>query len=499
MSNFSTLECHYGHTRHVPPFFLRLRQGHRTFYMTFTASWRGMRRPGCVPATDIEELFCQIQEVAGLLVSTYGLTIRTTEPLKDEQVQEALVHLFRKVPTLRLCFRRQKDVFWACEMNREHIDFKAVDRSDQLKLQEELMNHQFNNSEGPLWCARLLQHNSCGGTTSPGLEASFPYSRSLILANHHGIADGTTNCRTVNCFLRILDDVIAGNPIDDSEQLGELASGDETAALLAAMEEEIKKNVDDLEQTLEEYKKKLESEKLLCRAFPNQDDPNYITKIVSETLDEETTSRFFRRCKQEGVTVNSGFAALMNCSVVDLVREMGMKQDNYSIQMIHAVNMRRYWQGDVSRALGCHIAVISQHETLTQQWRDNFWQYTRNLHTNVHESLKDKGPLKYWIYYFMVKGDDAIGKMLKERPEEDSDYCLANIGNLDHLIPTEGDHARLAHLVRTTQCWNERVCLMLHSLRGRLLYNLCYTSDSLTEQQAHRLTDLIFQNLKDMI
>ncbi|MPC46925.1 hypothetical protein E2C01_040656 [Portunus trituberculatus] len=85
------------------------------------------------------------------------------------------------------------------------------------------------------------------------------------------------------------------------------------------------------------------------------------------------------------------------------------------------------------------------------------------------------------------------------RPEVDSDYCLANIGNLDHLIPTDGDHARLAHLVRTTQCWNERICHMLHSLRGRLLYNLCYTSDSLTEQQARRFTDLIFQNLKDMI
>ncbi|XP_045108441.1 uncharacterized protein LOC123503085 [Portunus trituberculatus] len=451
------------------------------------------------PATDIETLFTQIQETAGLLVSTYGLTIRTAQPLKDEQVQEALVHLFRKVPTLRLCFRRKEDVFWTCEMKREHIDFKAVDRSDQLKLQEELMNHQFNNSEGPLWCARLLEHNSCGGTTSPGLEASFPYSRSLVLANHHGIADGTTNCRTVNCFLRILDDVIAGNPIDDSEQLGELASGEETATLLAVTEEELKENTENLEQAVEEYKKQHEKEKLIVRAFPNQDDPNYITKIISETLDEETTSRFFRRCKQEGVTVNSGFTALTNCSLVDLVRETGMKQDNYPLQVTHAVNMRRYWQGDVSRALGCHIAVISLHETLTHQWRDNFWQYTRDLHTKVHDSLKDKGPLKYWIYYFMVKGDDAVENMLKGRPEVDSDYCLANIGNLDHLIPTDGDHARLAHLVRTTQCWNERICHMLHSLRGRLLYNLCYTSDSLTEQQARRFTDLIFQNLKDMI
>lgn len=50
------------------------------------------------PATDFETVFCQLQEVAGLLVSTYGLTISTTQPLKDEQVQAALLHLFRLVP-----------------------------------------------------------------------------------------------------------------------------------------------------------------------------------------------------------------------------------------------------------------------------------------------------------------------------------------------------------------------------------------------------------------
>lgn len=432
-------------------------------------------------------------------MSTYGLTIRTTQPLKDEQVQAALLHLFRKVPTLRLCFRRQKDVLWACEMSREQIDFKAVNRSDQLRVQEELMDLQFNNSEGPLWCARLLEHNSCGGTTSPGLEAAFPYSRSLVLANHHGIADGTTNCRIVNHFLRILNDVIAGNPIDDREQLGELANGEETAALLAATEEEIKKNVEATEQALEEFKKHRDSEKLVQRAFPNQDDPHYITKIVSESLDEETTSRFFRRCKQEGVTVNSGFTALVSGSMIDLVREEGLKQDNYLLQVVHSINLRRYWQGDVSRALGCHISGTAQPETLTHQWRDNFWQYTRELHTNIHESLKDKAPLKFMIYYFMVDSEEAFAEKIKGRPEMESDYAFANIGNLDPLIPTDGEHARLAHLVRSTQCWNERIILMLHSLRGRLLFNLCYTSDTLTEKQAQRLADLTFQNLKDMI
>ena len=386
-----------------------------------------------------------------------------------------------------------------CSSN--HIFFlisQAVDRSDQLRVQEELMNQQFNNSEGPLWSATLLEDNSCGGTTSPGLEASFPYSRSLVLANHHGIADGTTNCRILNCFLQILNDVIAGNPIDDSEQLGELASGEELAALMEATEEEVKKNAD-LEKVLEEFKKKHEEEKLISQAFPNQDDPNFITKIVSESLDEETTSRFFQRCKQEGVTVNSGFTALVNCSMVDLVREAGMKQDSYPIHGIHAVNMRRYWQGDVSRALGCNISVIPQYETLTHQWRDNFWQYTRNLNTNIHNSLRDMGPFKYLIHYFMVNGDDALKEMPMERQKVENDYAFANVGNLDRFIPTEGDHARLGHLVRTTQCWMERICHMLHSLRGRLLYNLCYASDCLTEQQARRFTDLIFQNLKDMI
>ena len=47
------------------------------------------------PATIAEQFLYQLQEVAGLLGSTYGMTLRTTHPLKDEQVQQALVHLFR--------------------------------------------------------------------------------------------------------------------------------------------------------------------------------------------------------------------------------------------------------------------------------------------------------------------------------------------------------------------------------------------------------------------
>ena len=35
------------------------------------------------------------------------------------------VCLDRKVPTLRLCFRHREDVLWACDMNREQIDFKV--------------------------------------------------------------------------------------------------------------------------------------------------------------------------------------------------------------------------------------------------------------------------------------------------------------------------------------------------------------------------------------
>lgn len=361
------------------------------------------------------------------------------------------------------------------------------------------MDCQFNNSEGPLWRARLLQQDSCGGSTSPGLGAAFPHSRSLVLANHHGIADGTTNSRTVNIFLRILDDVIAGKPIDDNEQLGELASGEETEALMAAAQQELKKDKNLLKQTLEELEKRHEADKLIPRAFPHPNDPNYTTKIVTEALDEEATTRFFRRCKQEGVTVNSGFTTLINGSLVDFVREAGLRQDTYPIYGLHAVNMRRYWQGDVSRALGCHISGMEHNGSLTHQWRDNFWQHARHLHHNVHKSLQNSDPVKFLVLFFLRMGDTPPEDMLKERPKPESDHSFANIGNLDLLIPTEGENVRLGHLVRTTQCWNEHILHMFHTLRGRLLYNLCYTSDILGEQQAHKFVEHIFRNLKAMI
>ena len=380
------------------------------------------------------------------------------------------------------------------------LDFpQAVDTSNQLKVQEELMNFQFNNSEGPLWCARLLQQDSYGGSTSPGLEATFPYSRSLVLANHHGIADGTTNNRTVNFFLQILDDIIAGKPIDDSEQCGELASGEETISLLEATEHELKKNENLFKQTLEDLEKKHAKKKLVASAFPRLDDPNFTTKLVSETLDEETTTRFFQRCKQEGVTVNSGFSALINGSLVDLLSEAGLQLDEYPILQLYAINLRRYWQGDVSRALGCHISGMEKYNVLTQQWKDNFWQQVRDHHRNIHDDLKKLEPLKFLIYFLLGNGEERTKSMLKERPTPDNDQSFANIGNLDHLIPAEGEHVRLAHIVRSTQGWVDRLLHMFHSLRGRLMYNMCYTSDLLTDQEARRFTDLIFRNLKAMI
>lgn len=180
------------------------------------------------------------------------------------------------------------------------------------------------------------------------------------------------------------------------------------------------------------------------------------------------------------------------------MREAGLRLDTYPIYGQHAVNMRRYWQGDVSRALGCHIVLMEDNFSLTHQWRDDFWQHARDFYHSVHKNLQNFEFIKYLALRSMMANTPRKDTM-RVRRKPKSDHLVSNNGNLDLLIPTEGEHVRLGHMVRAFQLWNDRNLHMFHTLRGRLQYSLCYASDFLSVQQAQRFVEIIFRNLKAMI
>ncbi|KAG0717013.1 hypothetical protein GWK47_008302 [Chionoecetes opilio] len=452
------------------------------------------------PATELED-FMDCAAKKGLFITVYGLTLRCSVPLTDAHVQEALLHTFRKVPSLRTCFRKRGDTLWACEMNREELDFQVqtsdLDAVTEMKelapaVESLILHRRFPTTEGPLWCARLLHADAPGRCSLPELADAFPYSRTLLLANHHGIADGTTNMVVTDTFLCMLDNVVTGKPIDDAIQHGKLVDGEESKALLTARVEELMSDKAHFQHIKEDLKKRNLKKKLIPRAYPRAADPDFRCQLVLRDLDKETTQSFIKKCKKEGVTVNSGLCAVFDAGIVDFVKDGGLELDLYPIRGLHTVSMRRYWSGDTSKTLGVHMLPLEIGVSTPTNWRDNFWEYARSVHKAFSQGIQEKEAL---MYMALMAGESDEEDHFAERPSPESDYGAANMGNIDRLIPTEGQQVRLAHMVRVTSCWNDPMYYLFHTLRGCFMCSLTYANDIMTREDAQRLVDKTFDIL----
>ena len=373
---------------------------------------------------------------------------------------------------------------------------QVTETQDLVPAVEALLQYPFPTTEGPLWCARLLPVGAPSRCSRPDLAAEFPYSRTLLLANHHGIADGTTNLFVTNAFLRILDDVVANKHVDDEAQLGRLVAGEETKALLTAKMQELMKDEGHFQKLLKEEEETKREKKLIPCAYPMPNNPDFKSQIILRDLDKETTQSFIRKCKKEGVSVNSGLAAVFEVGLVDFVQDGGLKQDFYRIHEVHSVNLRRYWSCDTSGTLGVHMMTFANVVSTPAKWRDNFWDYARSIHKNLGQALKNKDPLMHVMS--MMFGKKAENFFL-ERPPPECDYGVGNMGNIDISIPTEGQQIRLTNLVRATSCWNDPMYYMCHTLRGCFMYSLTFCNDILTQKNAEKLVDKTFDNLISVI
>ncbi|MPC35135.1 hypothetical protein E2C01_028551 [Portunus trituberculatus] len=360
---------------------------------------------------------------------------------------------------------------------------------------EDLFIYEFPTTEGPLWCARLLPSTAPLPSSLPEVIAScdFPHTRILLLANHHGINDGTSNTFIAESLLHILDDMIAGNPIDDKVQIGTLADGEESKAILTVMAEKMRQDSDFQQNIIEEANKSRKTEKLIPRAYPMPRGPNPKVQIVMQDLDKETTQNFFKRCKQEGVTVNTAMTSVINVSLVDFVREGGLEQDTYTVHELHSVNLRRYWSGNTDKTLGCHMLMPRVLHPTPAKWREGFWEYTRTIHETLLRGLEEKDA---FLYLLNVGEGIPLEKLFEERPYPECDYAIGNIGNLDRRLTTKRQHISLCHLVRSTACWNDPMYSFFHTLNGCFAYSLVYCCDVLTREMAIRFLEITFDNLK---
>lgn len=97
---------------------------------------------------------------------------------------------------------------------------------------------------------------------------------------------------------------------------------------------------------------------LLKKTFKAVREEEVRTLYLTRNLDAETTTAFIKRCRAEGITVNSAFTVIANFALVDVLVYGGLEQDSYSIRSMRPVNTRRYWKGNSSQYLGCHLTLL---------------------------------------------------------------------------------------------------------------------------------------------
>ncbi|XP_042890274.1 uncharacterized protein LOC122265184 [Penaeus japonicus] len=425
---------------------------------------------------------------------SYQLSIVTREPLLEEQLIRALTICQRKVLPLRTCYGERDGETWLREMTQEIVDFELLSDDEKNEdLHRRLHGYNFNTQTGPLWCVKLRRdsHSSPECVFSEEVPG-FPHKYSLFLGINHAITDGTSNVIICGFLIQILEDVLFGKEINDKEQLGVFISDEKTNKVKQEQVAVVKGNPE-LQRTLIKDWQVLQERRSIHKAiFKGVGEKKARTAFLTQSLDAETTAAFIKRCRVEGVTVNSAFTAVCNFAMVDLLVSGGLEQDSYSIQSTHVLNTRRYWEDGTSQYLGCHISLLSGILETPRNFGENFWKHVKPINEEFQMKFKS-------AYSLQLEG---VKELVSETPDFDPTYefefCLTNMGLLSKSMTEGGDHVRAVHLLRTVDL-NDVSCIynnFLHTLNRRLTHTLVYNTSLATSHMAKLFCERAFHYLQ---
>lgn len=381
------------------------------------------------------------------------------------------------------------------------------------EVTQSLHTHQYNTTEGPLWCARLLpvpadphhQQSPRFSSFCSHLTSAFPHCYHLLFGFHHSLGDGSTFNKICGTFVAILDDVLAECPIDDETQIGKFEVNGDFDELMASHEEEIENNPALKKEYIDASTKGQPENSLVDQILPTESlTAHRKTLLESQTFDCETTSEFIRRSKMEGITVNSSFAAVCNIALGDLLREKGIQQEKYVISNAHLIDMRRFWDGEVAADnLGCYINLSNRvfvevpGDTYQEESHDRksldgeqgrFWEVARGVHRGLHQLLESEDVLRRLAFVIVC--------MKTSEPYIDRDLSFNAQGDLSHLF-TGRRHVQATHMVNSTAIhwtplvWEHVTC----TVRGRLVHTVKYNSGLVTKDLVTQYMDHIYRRV----
>lgn len=263
----------------------------------------------------------------------------------------------------------------------------------------------------------------------------------------------------------------------------------------------------------EEAEAKKKNNSLFIDVLRGPENTEKRTGLLTRIWDCETTSRFFQRCKEEGVTVNSGLTALGNVALVELLlqdKEELLQEDAtalphdscYTLKTSHRIDLRRLWPpvdgAPPATILGCHVAIIFiPSETPRKANPTQFWNYARQVHKNIHRHLKREDVI------------EGFAASLKHGVPA-CDVRYNNMGNVTSLLMNEkeatsslntGKRIELVELVRSSRIHNTNIVWghNVHTYEGCFSHTLRYNTRCVTADLAAKYQKAIMDHLQEII
>lgn len=360
---------------------------------------------------------------------------------------------------------------------------------DVDEVTECLHTYKYNCSSGPLWCARLLQatHSWPRDSLEAQLQPDFPHCYYLLFGFHHVTGDAASYIKLCGTLVSLLDDVIGGRDINDEDQIGNFIVNEEFDQLKQRYKEaEVEKDTEQ-KQTDE---KKLdwceEKTSILADILQVEDKTERKTLLITQTWDSSMTSQFFKKCKQEGVTIHSGFTALAKLALADFLSTRGVIRDSYQISSKHLVSVRRYWESDSPLNLCCYTALLPVFINIPSSLsKSQFWDLARSINENLQNSLKA----------------DQFLRPRKKLAGHQFDVTFNNIGDVTATLSRGGPNVQAASVVRSATIHNLNIIWDhgLQTFKGRLIHSLKYNSGIIPSEAAQEYLSRVHVHLHEII
>ncbi|KAF2360731.1 Condensation domain [Trinorchestia longiramus] len=473
------------------------------------SQWRGEGGSGTwVRKMGYGERFMTGSTDFGCMSTVYNLWFESKADVQLDTIRRTCYLVARKLPHLRLCVGYRDEELWFKEMDELKVDVDEIFTKDIMHTFEILLKKKFNLEKGPLWFTRFIKIDNNDSTDTPVKNFDAECRFVCLFGFHHNFSDGTTNMKFCNVFLKVLNDVLLGKPIDMKveAQLSE--------PFHDRMADKLKKYWSTYMWIVTYickrfYKGVIKYGHLTSNYTDHFQQPiNYeaATHIIPGELDEDTTSRLLARCKAEKTTLNSAFTAAANIALYKLILEQNPNLDSTCFGGIQTVNMRRYWTKEQAKdSCGCHISTLDVNIPTDKKDIDDFWGYSRRIKDIMHDELNvSKRGIKLMLVSArlrLILQINALMDYLGCASMNDNHYCVTNMGDLSKQFSGTGEVVETIRLLRSVTChYMPNLCQhTLHTFRGRFCYTLDYYAQKMEPNQAKLYATAVLATLQEAI